>query len=323
MAKRDWVLMASLEKSYILITPVKNEERNLPVLIDSIVRQVQVPDLWVIIDDGSSDRSREIAREAAQNHPFIKLLSREYPGEYDLEEHYSDVCLDGFSFALKICKENDIAYDYIGLSDADMCYPENYFSSLMDFFARHPDTGIASGHIVIKNEHGTTYPESKNFYVVNDPHGTGRLWTRRCFENTGGYLRVKSPDVVSNVIARLRGWNVSCLDIPCYELRDTGGKHTLWAGYVNRGKRSYYLGDNPLGVMNSVIDVLFISRQKASFRKSTAFVYGYLKSCLANDKKLPIVEVRKYIGSYGRIFNIYILFIKNILKRVLGLTEVE
>ena len=46
---------------YILITPARNEEINLARLIKSMVSQTHRPERWVIVDDGSTDRTAEIA----------------------------------------------------------------------------------------------------------------------------------------------------------------------------------------------------------------------------------------------------------------------
>ena len=49
-----------MEGNYVLVTPIKNEEANLPGLIDSIENQDLKPILWVIVDDSSDDSSPNI-----------------------------------------------------------------------------------------------------------------------------------------------------------------------------------------------------------------------------------------------------------------------
>ena len=44
-----------MHEGYIIITPAKDEEENLPNLISSIVKQSIQPLLWLIVDDGSVD----------------------------------------------------------------------------------------------------------------------------------------------------------------------------------------------------------------------------------------------------------------------------
>lgn len=47
-----------------VIIPARNEERNLPRLLESLTSQIPPPDEILVVDDGSTDRTADIAREA-------------------------------------------------------------------------------------------------------------------------------------------------------------------------------------------------------------------------------------------------------------------
>lgn len=49
-------------RRYIVVTPCRNEEKNIPNLVQSITAQTIRPVLWVIVDDGSTDRTSEIVK---------------------------------------------------------------------------------------------------------------------------------------------------------------------------------------------------------------------------------------------------------------------
>ncbi|MCK4736138.1 MAG: glycosyltransferase, partial [Methanophagales archaeon] len=51
-------------RRYIVVTPCRNEEKNIPNLVQSITAQTIRPALWVIVDDGSTDKTGEIIAEA-------------------------------------------------------------------------------------------------------------------------------------------------------------------------------------------------------------------------------------------------------------------
>ena len=53
-------------KHYIAITPARDEERLLPRLLVAMVAQTRRPGRWIVIDDGSADRTGEILDRAAQ-----------------------------------------------------------------------------------------------------------------------------------------------------------------------------------------------------------------------------------------------------------------
>src|SRR3989442_949011 len=55
-------MKATTEPTYVLITPARNEELHLEQTIQSVVGQTFRPAKWVIVSDGSTDRTDEIAR---------------------------------------------------------------------------------------------------------------------------------------------------------------------------------------------------------------------------------------------------------------------
>ena len=51
---------------YVLITPAHNEERFITKTLDSMVAQTLLPERWIIVDDGSTDRTAEIVGELCE-----------------------------------------------------------------------------------------------------------------------------------------------------------------------------------------------------------------------------------------------------------------
>jgi glycosyltransferase involved in cell wall biosynthesis len=71
-------------KSVSIVVPVKNEEKSIQLLIDSIANQTVLPAEVILADGGSSDRTREIIKRNIGKLPFnMKLveLEKAYPGE--------------------------------------------------------------------------------------------------------------------------------------------------------------------------------------------------------------------------------------------------
>src|SRR5688500_17818582 len=100
---------------YVLITPARNEQANLPRLIDAIAAQTQTPLRWVIVDDGSTDRTAEIADAAAAKHDWIEVVHR--PAHIDR------------SFAAKVGAFNEgfsrvrnLSFDVVGNIDSDVSF---------------------------------------------------------------------------------------------------------------------------------------------------------------------------------------------------------
>ena len=60
--------------SYVLITPARNEEKYIERTIKSVISQTILPMRWVIVNDGSTDRTDEIINKYLVQNKWIKLL---------------------------------------------------------------------------------------------------------------------------------------------------------------------------------------------------------------------------------------------------------
>src|SRR5439155_24214431 len=58
---------------YCILTPCRNEEKYARRTLQSVVGQVEPPELWIIVDDGSTDATPRILEEYAARHAFIRV----------------------------------------------------------------------------------------------------------------------------------------------------------------------------------------------------------------------------------------------------------
>ena len=61
---------------YAILTPVRDEEEYIRFTLESVVGQAIRPAEWVIVDDGSTDRTGAILDEYAQKYPWIRVRHR-------------------------------------------------------------------------------------------------------------------------------------------------------------------------------------------------------------------------------------------------------
>ncbi|KAF5430704.1 Glycosyltransferase involved in cell wall bisynthesis [Candidatus Methanophagaceae archaeon] len=269
---------------YILVTPVKNEEKNLPKLIPSVVRQTVRPVLWVIVDDGSTDRSPEMIEEAKGRYEWIHGILLE-GGFRDLGKHVYSVYNKGFEFAIEYCKAHNIHFDYIGNVDADMILEIEFFEKLIKEFEKNRELGIASGSGYDFNN--KLIMDTRNYI----PLGGIRLWRKECYEETGGYPISYSADAVSNVLARLKGWKTERFnEIKAIQTRRTSSAEGLWKGYKKYGEATYFINFHPLYVLIKGLKLLFESPYYTGF----AYLHGYISSALKKLGKIDNEEIRDY-----------------------------
>jgi glycosyltransferase involved in cell wall biosynthesis len=225
---------------YVLVSPARNEETFIEKTIESVVSQTQLPERWVIVDDGSTDRTAEIVERYQKECPWIELLRR-------------PVHLDR-SFAGKVQAFNagkdrvqDLEFEVIGNLDADLSFEPDYLAFLMQKFSEDPGLGVA----------GTPFTQDKGYDSAKDSFegenyvaGGCQLFRRRCFEEIGGYVpnRAGGVDWIAVMSARMKGWKVKAFAekrFHHYRTLGTAEKKPLTAIF-NYGERAYYLGGSPI-----------------------------------------------------------------------------
>ena len=68
-------MVAADPRSYLIVSPCRNEAKFMRRTLDSVVAQTLRPTLWVIVDDGSTDETPVILAEYAQKHDWIRIVS--------------------------------------------------------------------------------------------------------------------------------------------------------------------------------------------------------------------------------------------------------
>jgi glycosyltransferase involved in cell wall biosynthesis len=276
---------------YILITPAKNEEKYLPKVANAVIGQTMLPALWVIVDDGSTDDTPQVIKNLESQFNWIRSM-RLPPHPRDITFHYSYVCKCGFDYAIRLCKTNGVQYDFIGLLDADTVLEASYFEKLSIEFDKNNRLGIASGHITDMLDGEIHWVDIKKDEPDRPlPRGSGRLWRKECFFETGGYPIEPSPDSISNVKASLRGWETRQFGhIRAIQLRETSSAQGLWNGYRIRGSLAYYVNKHPLLVLLGS----FVYSIKKPYYIGLAYLYGYLLECFKRSSKIQDPEIRDY-----------------------------
>ena len=282
-------------KNYILITPCKNEEANLPSLINSIASQVVKPIIWVIVDDGSTDNTPIILNDYLTKYSWIKCLRLE-ESRRDIGLHLSKVMKKGFFYAIEICKKEGLEYNYLGNVDGDLILPENFFKNLIDEFEKDPNLGIASGGTQnIINGQIVHVKLSKD-----EPSGGHMLMRKEFYEELEGFPISYACDSVLKAKARLRGWTTKRFEANiATEIRDVSSAEGYWKGSVQSGKRDYYLNYNPIHVLLKSLKYF----KKAPYYIGLGYIKGYYSSLLKKQQQINDQEVREYFWNKWKYKN--------------------
>src|SRR5262249_21683996 len=156
-----------------------------------------LPQKWVIVSDGSTDETDDIARKYMAEHPWIELVRMPERAE----RHFAGKVQAFNAGYAKLC---DTPYDVIVSLDADISFEEDYFAFLLKKLSSNGALGLVG--TPFRELTGETY----DYRFVNIEHVSGacQVFRRECFEAIGGYTPVKggSIDHIAVITARMRGW---------------------------------------------------------------------------------------------------------------------
>ncbi|MFQ5630349.1 MAG: glycosyltransferase [bacterium] len=103
-----------MNKTYILITPAKNEEAYIEKTIRSVTSQSILPKKWVIVSDGSTDRTDEIVHKFAKKYGFIQLICIEGRSRHNFKSKIN-------AFKAGYTQLGDMNYEFIGNDSRKIC----------------------------------------------------------------------------------------------------------------------------------------------------------------------------------------------------------
>jgi len=225
---------------YVLITPARNEEAYIRLTIESVISQTVLPERWVIVSDGSTDRTDEIVKEYLNAYPWMELLR--IPDRRERSFAGKVTC---FEAGYKKLSQGHVHYDIIGNLDGDISFEPDYMEFLLSKFENIADLGMA-GTPFLENGYSSI---RDSFEGSKHVAGGCQLFRRQCFEEIGGYVPNKEGgiDWIAVTTARMKGWKtISFKEKVFFHHRKlgTGGTPGIIALF-NYGKKDYYLGNHP------------------------------------------------------------------------------
>lgn len=182
--------------SYVLVTPARDEAATIPRTIASVTRQTIPPLEWVIVDDGSTDGTKELVRDAAARHPWIRPMDMPPRGSRSFAAVVENTLVG-------IAHLRSTDHDWIGLLDADVEFGSDYFEQLIACFEAEPRLGLAGGLVVDPGMPRDRLPRN-----LMDVPGAVQFFRRACFERIGGLRAIPEGgwDGVTCAMARMHGF---------------------------------------------------------------------------------------------------------------------
>jgi len=267
---------SDLRSAYVLVTPVYNEGAYIGQTIASVLSQTILPVEWIIVSDRSTDHSDEIVKEAAREHPWIKLIRAEDNQGIAFER----VVLNTEKGIASISVRD---YSYLGLLDADVAFQVDYFERLMEEFSQDSQLGLAGGVAIDIGRPKDQFPRNRQ-----DVPGALQFFRRECFESLGGLVAIPEGgwDCITCAAARMNGYKtklVTDLVVDHLKPRNVSQGRVLKRRW-QMGVRDYALGYHPLFEFVKCTSRIF--REKPLILGAIAWFLGYLGASLQNRKRI-------------------------------------
>jgi glycosyltransferase involved in cell wall biosynthesis len=272
-----------MPKLYVL-TPLRDEAENIPRLVETLRAQTRPIDAWVVLENGSTDGSKEMLREIAPGEGLgaIEVLNLDLAQkEYALGHKYASIVKAGIDH---LRATRDLAPDdMVALLDADTFLHPRYYEAIEAAFAADPRLGMACGRPIRpgKSAHETRWTGGGYF-----------VWRQACLAEAG-YIVGPSADVVSATKAHLRGWDRRILPEIHAETRGMGDR----VDFRYYGRSAYFRGE-------TLPHALAVAAKRAVMGRpgqGWAHVAGYVGEVRRGAPRTEDGEILAYFrGTIGR-----------------------
>lgn len=262
--------MAMEPLRYAVVTPARNEADNLRRLAESLAAQTQPPSTWLIVDNGSSDDTPEVARQLARAHDWIRTAS--VPGEAVATR--GGPVARAFATGVELLAEEP---DVVVKMDADISVEPDYFERLVGRFADEPRLGIAGG-TCYELEDGEWVPR----HVTGDRvRGASRAYRWACFQDVLPLEDRPGWDGIDELKAAARGWRTqSFADLAFRHHRPLGRRdQSRWRRLYEVGRAAHYTGYRPSYL---ALRSLFKARKELA---ALALIGGYTAAAVRREPR--------------------------------------
>ncbi len=295
LVSASWGLFVS--RRYCVITPCRDEADTARRTLDSVTQQTAPPDLWVIVDDGSSDATPAILAEYEKRFDYIRVVRREDRGERSV----GPGVVDAFYAGLETVDLEQ--FDYVCKLDLDLALPPRYFETLMERMEANPRLGTCSGkpyYAGPRNPHRSFEGQLISEACGDEMSvGMAKFYRVSCFQEIGGFVRAVMWDGMDCHRCRMMGWIACSWDDPelrFIHLRPMGSSYKgILTGRMRHGYGQYYMGT---GLLYMTVSAMYRMMCRPHVIGGMAMWWGYVRAWLTHQSRQPDGQLLRFIQQY-------------------------
>ncbi len=244
-----------------VVMPVYNSDKYMREAIESILNQTFQDFEFIIIDDGSTDMSLEIALDYQKHDARIQVHCHEQ----------NKGIVKGRNAGLQLAKGKYIAW----MDSDDISVPERLTKQYL-FMQSHPDIGVTSANAIMIDESG------KSISVIQMPQTHNLILWAFCF-----YDPIINPAVMANreLCIQIGGYRDLAKDRTEYFPED----YDLW---VRISKHTHFRNFNePLLKLRKHSQNITKTRLQSTLKNSSLICHAYLQSVSENEISETLVQM--------------------------------
>ena len=227
---------------FLIIIPAHNEEENILSCLESLKNQSFQDFKCVIVNDGSTDKTQEIADKYKVQSIKYEVLNLEK------SEHQPGAkVVRTFNKGLET--ENLEEYDVVCKFDADIIFPKNYLEKINEVYEKNPNAGMVSGLVYIEKNGEWVF---ENLSSKNHVRGPIKSYRKELFLKMNGLRAVLGWDNIDVMLCKMHGYEtVTIKELWVKHLRPTAYKYKSQKA-EKLGEYFYNIGLNfPLAAISS------------------------------------------------------------------------
>ena len=274
----------------LVVSPVRNEAAHLELVASAVERQTRPPDLWVLVDDGSTDGTPEILARLAERIDFVEVAgAAKEPARIPVKDRLATAAAPR-TFNRGLHSVDWRSFTHVAKLDGDIELPADYFERLLAEFERDTELGLAGGVWAERNprgdgEHWKVQPIPLKHHVM----GSLKCYSLECFQVIGGMQERLGWDTIDQTYARMRGFRTrSFPELVAHHHRPWGSADGRLRGRARHGQCAYIV-HFPLPWVT--LRAFKVARARPRGLSGVAFLYGYLRSAV---RRVPRVEDREF-----------------------------
>jgi glycosyltransferase involved in cell wall biosynthesis len=271
---------------FFIVTPARNETGRLPGLFESVRHQTVGPFLWVVVDDGSTDGTATMVDNADKSLRTDRVPLQHGQSSID---RYFHVVSTGIEYGLAKCEKMGVRVEFVGILDADVSLPQDYYEEVLRALQTDERAGIGSG-VMYEKEGGEFKPfvDPWGHFIVA---GAAVVYRLSCLRDIGGYPHTVAADSVTLCKAIARGWTpVVTSRTRFFHLRPESSLKRR----VSMGRHYFSLGYHPIA---AILTAAYYTVRGPNRLAGPAFWVGYSVAMLTGSVKVADQEV---LDAYGK-----------------------